>query len=828
MKAISRGNRRSAIRIMVMVAVSVAALVFVATAVPITSTQRVPAGVPVPQTKRTLSPDHLISALRKLPIPFEPNVGETASRIKYVARANGDMVGLTERGLILKLEEPNAPRPPLITSSIQQHPRYTNAAPVLVSIRPIHARSDPPMQPERKLASISNYFIGNNPKEWHTRVPNYAAVRYLNLYPGIDWTVHGNPNRLEYDLRIAPHANPGAIRFRITGADGLSLDRQGNLVISVAHRSLQELKPVIYQVGTDNVHQRVSGHYVLEGQQVAFALGPYDHARTLVIDPVLEYSTYLGGSCSDSATAVAVDDSGDAYVTGNTCSIDFPTVNPVQGTNKGNNIFISKFNASGSALVYSTFLGGTNGSEAAHGIAVDNAGNVYVTGTTFAEDFPTVNAFQTTNKSKGNPPAQAFVTKLNAAGDALVYSTYLGGSGQGGVSLDHAMGIAVDGTGEAYVTGLTNSPDFPIVNAFQSTFVGSWDVFVTKFNAAGNGLVYSTFLGGNASQQGNAIAIDAAGSAYITGYTSSTNFPLVDSYESVDKAGSTHNTGFVTKFSPSGTTLDYSTYLGGSNENIPLAIAIDGNGDAYVAGWTYSTDFPVVNPYQSQLLATTGGGNAFVTKFNAAGNALIYSTYLGGSGDEFSQAFGIAVDDAGDAWAVGNTDSTDFPTVDPLQAANKAAIVTGDGDTDGFVTEFDAAGNTLLFSTYWGGSGSWGPTQVHTTVPFGDSAYAVALDNEGNVHVAGTTGSADFPTCRPFQANNKTATTYGTSYNAFVTKIAPSASSSEPCSVAPPGPIMTASSSGGGGGALGWLSVFAFGLIVLMRGYEIRNRKANF
>lgn len=758
-------------------------------------------------------PDRLVAAVDRRPIRFEPNVGQTASRIKYLARANGYMIGVTERGLILKLEQPGACRPLPAASPIQSCARHADASPALIFIRPIRAKSDPLLQPEERLGSISNYFIGNNPKHWHTRIPNYAAVRYRNIYPGIDWIVYGNPNRLEYDLVVAPNTDPRQIRFRIAGAARVSLDTHGGLVITADSRTLRMMKPQIYQVTTGDKHHAVAGHYVLDGERISFALGAYNHSRSLVIDPALVYSTYLGGSGDDFATAVAVDSSGDAYVTGNAGSTDFPTSNPFQATNKGDNIFISKFNASGSALVYSTYLGGTDGSEEVHGIAVDSAGNVYVTGTTFAKDYPTVNAFQPTNKSTGSPPAQVFVTKFSAAGDALVYSTYLGGSN----TLNGGIDIAVDGADETYVVGSTNSADFPTLNPLQGIFRGRLDAFITEFSAAGNSLVYSTYLGGSAAQQAEGIAVDSHGDAFVTGFTNSTDFPLVNPYQATDLASVNNPAfiGFVTKFGPAGTVLDYSTYLGGSSGTTPRAIAIDKSGDAYVAGFTSSTDFPVVNPYQSQLL---GGTNAFVTEFNASGRALVYSTYLGGN--VVDQAFGIAVDSADDAWVVGNTASTDFPTVNPLQPTNKAAsALPGTGATDGFVTEFNAAGSAL-FSTYLGGSGSWGPTAGHTPLPYDDSANAVALDNAGNVYVVGTSGSADFPTHCAFQADNKTATTYGTADNAFVTKIAVAASGSLPC----PSPSVPAGNSRSGGGAIGDTVLLALGLIVLFRKREIRKK----
>jgi Beta-propeller repeat len=771
-----------------------------------------------PYPADVLGPVHNPLAVRlgKLSIPFEPNVGQFAPGIKYLARANGFSMALTTQGAILRLNRTVTSRRPKF---LQHRASAARTPAVFVYLYPVGAGNHIRVKPEQRLKSISNYFIGNNPKQWHTNVPNYAAVRYLNLYPGVDWVVYGNPNRLEYDWVVAPWANPREIKFRIEGADQLALDQQGNLVITAHGRDMRVLKPVVYQVTATGRRDTVNSRYVLNGRQVAFALGQYDHGRRLIIDPAVVYSTYLGGSNTDYAKAVAVDSAGNAYLTGQAGSDDFPTVNPIQPPSPspeehGGDAFVSKFSADGSALVYSTYFGGSRGDES-RSIAVDSGGNAYVTGNTFSTDFPTVNAFQSTNRSTNTmTPSQVFVTKLNAQGNALVYSTYLGGSG-----VDMGFGIAVDNVGEAYVVGDATSVDFPMFNPYQGSFQGDHDAFVTKFDAAGNALLYSTYLGGSGFQQGYAIAIDGSGSAYVTGITNSTDFPVVNAYQATNPSipGSGANPGFVSKFSPDGSALDYSTYFGGSANTVPLAITADSNGEAYVTGWTDSTDLPTVNPYQSQFKALYS--NAFVTKFNAQGNALVYSTYLGGSVEDTGN--GIAVDNAGNAYIVGSTYSPDFPIVDELQTTNNGVDLQ---TTNAFITELSADGSSLPFSTYWGGDGSWGPYAVHTTIPGGDWAWGVALDGTANLYVVGYTNSCNFPTYRPFQANNKTTTIYGSGSQAFVTKF--SISQSAPYTP-PVCPIIESTGSTSGGGGDGWLSLVILGLLALLRMHDLQTRAAS-
>jgi uncharacterized repeat protein (TIGR01451 family) len=491
-------------------------------------------------------------------------------------------------------------------------------------------------------------------------------------------------------------------------------------------------------------------------------VGAYDASRPLVIDPVLSYSTYLGGSFDDSASSIAVDAAGSAYVTGETNSTDFPTANSVDSAYGGgdSDTFVAKLNAEGTALVYATYLGGntfsTGGAVSGGGglgIAVDAYGDAYVTGFTNSTNFPTANPLQ---PAYGGGVSDAFVAKLNAAGSALVYATYLGGS-----VFDACHGIALDAAGNAYVTGITASTNFPTANALQPAYGGGRDnAFVAKLNAAGSALVYATYLGGSDGigdngTTGTGLAVDTAGNAYVTGSTLG-SFPttanaLQPSYGE-DKLKSNNGDAFVAKLNVAGSALVYATYLGGNGRDQGYGIALDAYGNAYVTGLTTSTNFPTAGPLQP-----TGGDDgfgtldAFVAKLNAAGSALVYATYLGGKGADEGHA--IALDGAGNAYVTGVTSSIDFPTADPLQPTGGD---NGFGLTDAFVAKFNAAGSALVYATYLGGTRA-------------DIGNGLAVDAAGNAYVAGLTNSTDFPTANPLQPGNDTN---GYGGDAFVAKIA--------------------------------------------------------
>jgi hypothetical protein len=664
-----------------------------------------------------------VESYGKLPLAFEANQGQSDPQVKFLSRGAGYSLSLTSNEAVLGLHESSRQEPALpgakARTAQEKTSREIKSAVLRMKLVGSNAKMEVTGQDE--LPGKSNYFIGNDPKKWHTNVRQFAKVRYENVYPGVDLVYYGHQRELEYDFVLQPGANPQAIRLGIEGARRLRLVH-GDLVMTSAAGDVHLRSPDIYQE-TNGTRHEVCGRYVINGKnEVGFEVAAYDRRRALVIDPVLAYSTYLGGSYIDDATGIALDSAGNAYVTGFTGSNDFPTVNPIQpAKNYSYDAFVSKFNVEGTGLVYSTYLGG-NDDDSAGAIALDSAGNAYVTGITYSTDFPTVNAVQATSHGNGD----VFVTKIDAAGSALVYSTYLGGSQNDGGS-----GIVVDSAGNAYVTGAVNSTDFPTKNAPQPTYGGNSDAFVTKINAAGTALIYSTYLGGTGVDGGQGIAADSAGRAYVIGWTTSTDFPTKNPFQSTLAAGDID--AFVTKINAAGSSLVYSTYLGGSDNDYGKAIAVDSSGNAYVAGQTRSTDFPTVNPLITGLL----GG--FVSKFNAAGSALVYSTYWG-------EGLGIAVDTAGNAYVTGITSSANFPIVNAIQP------VLG-GGIDAIVSEINPQGSTLVYSTYLGGSKD----------DYGDG---IAVDPVGSAYIVGVTYGKFHITPLAFQP------LYQRNRDGFVAKIA--------------------------------------------------------
>jgi hypothetical protein len=825
-----------------------------------------PPDINLPATER------VSGAFGKLPLGFELNVGQADSRVKFLSRGSGYGLFLLPAEAVLSLRGPSSVRMKFING---------NPAPRIEGLD--------------ELPGKSNFFIGSNPENWRTNVSSYAKVRYKDLYPAIDMIYYGDQRNLKYDLIVAPGADPNVIRFGFEGVKAVRMDRRGDLILRTTGGELRQSKPVIYQE-TAGSRQLVEGRYRLKGKHgIGFEIGKYDTSKPLVIDPVLIYSTFLGGSGDDFGHAIAVDDFGNAYVAGETTSLDFPTKNALQPENKGNHpgisdVFITKINAAGSAVIYSTYLGGS-GFDRGFAIAVDRLGSAYITGSTSSIDFPTRNPIQSQLFTSFTGGEDAFVTKLSPSGGQLVFSTYLGGNG-----FDNGKAIAVDKDKNVYFTGTTT--DWPTTTqAFQPNFAGFTDAFVTKLNSAGTQILYSTYLGGRDAEDGLAITVDSSQNAYVTGHTESAfDFPVRNALQPQFGGGlsdafvaklstapvtfaflpdtfDTENGGspssFYSNFSnwnvtrgkvnlelhpfahpglvvnldvnqPEGATIEtkallalkpvtyrlrfdlciqnsastvtvalgnvftetfstenptsskfvtilrdiqvsaavdaklaidntgsgggvwidnvsvfekhgseFVTFLGGSgDEGRPLGpftggIKVDAAGSLYVTGSTDSNDFPKVNAVQ---LTPAGGHDLFISKLNPSGSALLYSTFFGGSGDDVAND--LAIDSAGSTFIVGNTKSTDFPTRNAIQP------VFG-GETrffgDAFAVKLSSSGGEVVYSTYLGNDG-W------------DVAEGVAVDSAGDAFLTGYTTSTNFPVVNPLQGRMP-------GWDSFVSKI---------------------------------------------------------
>jgi hypothetical protein len=659
----------------------------------------------------------------RLPLHFEINRGQSAPGVKFVSRGRGYNLALTATDAVLMLSSPvsgdrrRRDAEHMATSSAVALAPASVPKSTIVRMTFIGANAAAAVSGLEKLPGTANYFRGRDPKAWHTSIPTYARVAYTDLYPGVDLVYYGNQQQLEYDFIVAPAADPSRIALHFDGVDSLNLATGGDLLLRSAGGEIRQRKPSIYQL-VGSSRQVIDGHYVLRGEhQVGFALGPYDKTKALVIDPVLAYSSYLGGQGTDRGEDIAVDAAGSAYIVGETIdSPDFPITNAFQPSSAGNrDIFVVKVSPDGGALVYSTYLGGA-GQDFGFSVAIDGAGHAFLTGLTESTNFPVLNAVQHTHGGL----IDAFVTKLSVGGDALIYSTYLGGS-----DIEIGRGVTVDQTGQAYVTGQTRSIDFPTAHAFQSALIGPSDAFVTKLSPDGSALAYSTYLGGHDNSpvdEGMAIAVNTEGNAYVTGVTVAPDFPTVNAFQpSLDVIDA-----FVAKFSTDGSSLLYSTYLGGNGVESGNDIAVDAAGRAVVVGNTTSSTFPTVRPVQPSL-----GGNfdGFVTKFSADGTTLLFSTYLGGSDPD--EGHGVALDAAANVYVTGRASSTNFPIVNAIQA-------TPGGSTDVFVTKMTPTGARLLYSTYLGGSGF-------------DERGKIAVDPAGSAYVVGSTFSPDFPVVNAVQ-----------------------------------------------------------------------------
>lgn len=739
--------------------------------------------------------EDMTRAYGALPLGFEANQGQTAPEVRYLAHGQGYQLFLTNQEAVLTLRQTTAASTKsakgaaLLAARTHRKPHVAEKASTL-RVHFDGANSAAEIAGTKQLPGKTNYLIGNDRTKWHTDIPSFAAVRYQGIYPGVDVLFYGHQQRLEYDFVVAPRADPKAIALSISGARKLQIDSRGDLVMSVPGGKVALQKPLIYQE-VNGERREIAGNYAIAGdRQVRFSVAKYDHTQPLTIDPILNYSTFLGGSGTglngDSAFGLALDAAGNAYLAGQTFSTDFPQMNaalstaPVDIAAEGT-AFVSELNPAGSALLYSTYLGGSgsvNGGDLAEAIAVDTASpaNIYVTGQTFSPDFPV-----STNANIGQPGpplntgGSAFVAKLSpslSGANQLVYSTYLGGD-----TSDDGHGIAVDSAGNIYVDGITFSTNFPTMNTLftQTSLTGNGNAFLTEINpAAATGpasLVFSTYLGGTGAGGGISFpfADDAFGLAFggnsevfLVGATTSTDFPTHGTQ--IDACRAT-GSAFLTEINVATPAVTYSTCLGGTTEDLGFAIALGANNLVYLTGQTFSADFPTV-PAGQTIPAPAGVPNvndsvAFVSTINATTGSLTYSTLLGGNNGDSGNA--IAVDSTGNAYVTGFTGSVNFPIT---QGAFQTTNANVNGTT--FITEVNPSGANaqaqLVYSTFLGGSKGPGGGASTADVGLGIGFLSPS------VYVDGSTGTSDFPTTQgAFQTSYNVAAGSFTAYAADLT-----------------------------------------------------------
>jgi hypothetical protein len=740
------------------------------------------------------------AAYAQLPLIFEQNQGQTDSQVKFFAHGNGYGLFLTQNAAVLSLQQMSAGK--------QQK--------AVLNMQLVGAKSDSAITGADRLPGTSSYFIGNDPSQWHKNIPQFGRVQYQSVYPGIDLVYYGNQGKLEYDFRVAAHSNPDQLKLHFTGVENLKVAENGDLIAATNAGDVRLQAPQVYQQ-FGNTRREVSSRYILSADNnVQFALGNYDRSRELVIDPILTYSTYLGGTGSESCSAIlgttnaisgcpaiTVDPISNVYIAGISNSADFP--NPTTAPTKTGtaNVFIAKISisATGAAqLINSVFIGG-NGTDFPAGIAIDNGFRVVVAGTTSSTNFPVINQYQSAPASTGN---HVFVTKIDLAANTLFYSTYLSGNG-----VDTASGVALDGSSDIYVTGTTTSTDTPsqsdafpsTLGSFQSASRATNQFFLTKlnpFSSGVNSVAYSTYFGGgnpaNGVTVGGGVTVDISGNVYLTGGTNflntqnnaSSDFPILNALQvcldtPVNPTGTcsvvlSARDAFVAKFAPvTGSTnqftLNYSTYVGGSGDDVGYGIATDSSANVFIVGSTTSNDIVLPTSTTQFQSSNNGGTDAFVAKLGAftaiTGSSATqavgmgYFSYLGGSGNDVGLA--ITADNTGGAYVTGYTDSANFPT-------NNGVFTASGGARDAFAARIDtnATASTAPseFMTYLGGAGN-------------DSGTSITRDIQGGTLVAGETSSSNFPTMNSFQGSLA-----GTS-DAFITRFGPSVTLSMTASPSP-------------------------------------------
>ncbi len=656
-----------------------------------------------------------------IPLTFEQNRGQAPEDWRFLARGPGAAILIRNSGMEIQLR-------PAASGT-------TSEAALPETLSRVRLQFEG-ANPQARVAGLEaregkvHYYLGSDPANWLVSIPTFARVRVQELYPGIDLLYYGNQGKLEFDLVLEPGAHPELIRISVAGAS-LRLTQKGELALAIGNREIRLHRPRVHQLRNGR-RIEIEGRYRLRGETVAgFQLGDFDPSSEVVIDPVVDFASYLGGSGFESANGIAVDAQGAAVVTGETRSTDFPLESALVGSAPGgfSDAFVTRFNPAGDGVVYSTYLGGA-GDDIGYAVAVDGQGNAYVTGSA-EPGFPiSQGSLQITGSGR-----DVFIAKLSPSG-TLVYSAVLGGN-----QPDWGRGIDVDLGGNAFVAGRTGSSDFPVTEgALQPLRGGSHDAFAAQLDADGTTLSYATFLGGGGGDEAHGIAVDSQGSAWVVGETNSgdaTPFPTTAGATQPLYGGGLED-GFVAKIDASGSQLAFSSYLGGSSSDRCLAVDVDPGGSAVATGETTSSDFPLENARDD----VRGSRDAFVTKFDAGGS-LTFSSFFGGSSSE--EGRGIAVNSEGIIYLTGETTSADFPEVDPLTEGQTNDL------RNAFVAVLSADGSDLLFSSGFGGDED-------------DGANGIALDAEGNVYLVGATESEDLEV-NGFQGNLR-----GTQ-DAFIAKI---------------------------------------------------------
>ncbi|MBI4470759.1 MAG: SBBP repeat-containing protein [Acidobacteria bacterium] len=693
--------------------------------------------------------DYLTAApgLVHFPHGFELNEGQLPAPARFIYRVGESAFLLTDSGSVLTV--PGGGCAPDILAATPPSPQTIAQGSSFSHMGMRLAGSNPGTKAAGvgELPGRVNYLIGNNPAHWITQVSTYESVRYDEVYPGVDMVFYGTEGGLEYDFVVAPKADPERIAISLNGDRRPVVDEAGDLVLQTAAGLLRHRKPVAFQmiagrrleIGASYVPAERTSYGKNHESVFNIEVGAYDREYPLTIDPVLVYSTYLGGTGGDSGSSIAIDAAGNAYVAGSSSSRDLPITEAYQGKVAGGfDAFVAKLDPSGSQMIFCTYLGGS-GTDRCNGLAVDGTGNILLTGMTTSPDFPRARSTQSALAGGYD----AWVAKLTPDGTALVYATYLGGAAR-----DQGTAIVTDPSGNTYVAGTTLSDNFPTARPVQHARAGQTDLFLASYKPLGTTLDFSTYWGGSADDVATAIAADAAGNVYITGFTRSWDLPLA---APIQPATGGAADAIVMKFSVRNRAIIYATYLGGSADEAGRSIALDAAGRALITGETYSSNFPIQNALQPSM---SGPSDIFISKLDETGHALIYSTYLGGGASEnlLGGGAGIALGRNGHVYITGSTSSPGFPLVNPVQPAY------GGGETDAFVAELSSDGRSVVFSSFLGGSGN--ENQM-------GGGSAIALDPEGRIYVVGFTTSVNFPVQNALQASNRGA------FNLFVAKFAP-------------------------------------------------------